>query len=493
MASFLDKIKVKTAVEDRVKLDLGCDHITTANFMQYNVAWCKELVPKEKISVSMETFTRLNPMPVPTFGRAKINNRAFFVPFRTIFPGWNDFITDAQHTFASGNTAVIDRVPYVKNSDLVEFIAGIQGDNSTVYSEVVGDEDNADIVLRDVYLDDVYEIRMKLTAAGRQAMKVLESLGYKIIWDYTDESVYSALPILAMAKVYVDWYFPSAYVGTGGLINRVESLFFRDVLDNDTGEFSGGVVTQYDLNDIFDLILKGVNYDSDYFVSAWDNPVAPNNNTYSGITMTDPTTNLGATIVNDADGSLGTPTTSGTLSQWLIDGLKSLTDYMKRHQLVGARALDRYLARFGVNLSAEKLRRSVYLGSGYENIQFGDVMSTADTDGASLGNYAGKGIGYGTANFDYETDEYGIMIIISSIVPKAGYYQGINRNVMHLGKLDYWTPEFDNLGTQAISKSELFVPFGTTSNTNNYHNTILICLIIKISSSITNTFTCIIT
>ena len=464
MASFLDKIKVKTAVEDRVKLDLGCDHITTANFMQYNVAWCKELVPKEKISVSMETFTRLNPMPVPTFGRAKINNRAFFVPFRTIFPGWNDFITDAQHTFASGNTAVIDRVPYIKNYDLVQFIAGIEGDNATAYVEIA-DSGNADIVLRDSA--DSSSTQLKLTAKGRQAIKVLESLGYKIIWDYNDETtVYSALPILAMAKVYVDWYFPSAYVGTGGLINRVESLFFRDVLDNDTGEFSGGVLTQYDMDDIFQLILGGVNYDSDYFVSAWDNPVAPNNNTYSGITMTDPTTGLGSTISTDTIGASGTPTTEGgsALSQWLIDGLKSLTDYMKRHQLVGARALDRYLARFGVNLSAEKLRRSVYLGSGYENIQFGDVMSTADTDGASLGNYAGKGIGYGTANFDYETDEYGIMIIISSIVPKAGYYQGINRNVMHLGKLDYWTPEFDNLGTQAISKSELYVPFGSNTN-----------------------------
>ena len=43
MASFLDKIKVNTAIDNRNKLDLGCDHITSANFMQYNVAWCKEL------------------------------------------------------------------------------------------------------------------------------------------------------------------------------------------------------------------------------------------------------------------------------------------------------------------------------------------------------------------------------------------------------------------------------------------------------------------
>ena len=122
MASFLDKIKVDTAVENRNKLDLGCDHITSANFMQYNVAWCKELVPKEKISVSMETFTRLNPMPVPTFGRAKINNRAFFVPFRTIFPAWNDFITDSRHSYANNIMKTVDTVILIQNSVLLNYI-----------------------------------------------------------------------------------------------------------------------------------------------------------------------------------------------------------------------------------------------------------------------------------------------------------------------------------------------------------------------------------
>ena len=46
MASFLDKLKIKTAVDNHVGLDLSCQHISTANFMQMNVAWAKELVPK---------------------------------------------------------------------------------------------------------------------------------------------------------------------------------------------------------------------------------------------------------------------------------------------------------------------------------------------------------------------------------------------------------------------------------------------------------------
>ena len=467
MANFLDNLKIKTAIEDRVKLDLGCDHITTANFMQFNVAYTKEMVPKEKISINMETFTRLNPMPVPTFGRAKINNRAFFVPFRTIFDGWNEFITDTPAPGVNG-PKILNSVPIVRNSTLVSIL--LEG---SLYSEAEPIDSGEEPSFRPDYVitqEDGNPIAIKLNAKGRQFIKLIESLGYKVIPNLPHEQeyspVYSALPLMAMAKVYIDWFFPSAYIGDSRY-TRVQNLF-----DNP--------ITELGESEVFDLIaiILDVCYDSDYFVSAWDNPVAPNSGAYSQFTMNDPTHGgLPAVGTENSYNGNGTPTINtgitSTVSQWAIDALKSLTDYMKRHQLVGARALDRYLARFGVNLAAEKLKRSVYIGSDYSNIQFGDIMSTADTEGAALGNYAGKGIGYGTSNFDFSTDEYGILIIVSTIVPKTGYYQGINRNVMHVFKTDYWTPEFDNLGTQAISAAELYCPMTKTDfydNSVNYVN-----------------------
>jgi len=87
MASYLDKAQVNTAITDNTKLDLGHQHITTSDFMQLNMSYLHEMVPGEKIDVNMESFARLNPMPVPTFGRASMRHRAYFVPFRTIFRG----------------------------------------------------------------------------------------------------------------------------------------------------------------------------------------------------------------------------------------------------------------------------------------------------------------------------------------------------------------------------------------------------------------------
>ena len=465
MASFLDKLKINTALDEKVKLDLSSQHISTANFMQYNVAWTKELVPKEKISVNMQTFTRMDPLPVPTFGRAAINNRAFFVPFRTIFPAWNDFITDTRHSFnlagsLAGSSQLVTKVPVIKNSTLVNLFFDATNELAEQISTAPTAAASADFVLGGT--------SYKFTALGRQFYKQLCSLGYAINWSQGDVTEYSALPLIALCKVYTDWYWPSAYQDDARLA-RMEAMYNFNSVTSATSTYSYQL-TETVLKDIVAVLARGVNYDSDYFVSAWDNPLNPNSGNFSNIELTDITnSNTNTKIIAGDDAPQLTASSANPLTQYGLTALRALTDYMKRHQLVGAKALDRYLARFGVNLPAEKMNRSVYLGSQSQPIQIGDVTSTASTDYANLGNYAGKGMSYGDGNFEFETDEYGIMIIISSIVPKVGYYQGVDRNVMHVSKLDYYTPEFDNLGTQPITKNELWV----TSNDSFVGNTYL--------------------
>lgn len=72
MASFLDKVKVNSALTERTKFDLGSQHITTADFMQFQPIFVREMSPTEKIDLNVEAFSRANAMPVPTFGRANL-------------------------------------------------------------------------------------------------------------------------------------------------------------------------------------------------------------------------------------------------------------------------------------------------------------------------------------------------------------------------------------------------------------------------------------
>lgn len=512
MASYLDKFTVNTAVDESSKMDLSCQHITTADWMQLNPIYAKEMVPNEKLAVNAQTFTRMAPMPVPTFGRANVHERAFFVPYRTVWKGWNDFITDTVHVAADQTSAISAKGPIFSMNQLV--LAFVQKGSSQLWSEckkfdassVTGVPlDSYDIVTPIGWLynngvtSGTYDgatpsatngFAFKLSFVGRQALKVVNSLGYQLVasnaLEWTNFTM-SALPLMAFFKVYIDWYFPSAYFGDT-YRTLIEGILGRDVL-------TPFILTNEQLSTIFTLISY-VNYDSDYFVSAFDNPEGPNMGQASTVVMSDITqygqgsggtnryvysVNTGVTANNYGNAAPNTPILAGgnggaggagngtlnSVSQYALTALKRLTDYMKRHQLVGARAMDRYLARFGKNLTAEKLNRSLYIGAKSFPLQFGDVMSQASTTGEHLGGYAGKGLGYGESTFGYETDEYGLFIITCSIVPTIGYYQGIDRNVLHINRLDYWTPEFDQLGNQAIGSAELFVPSKPTDAVDN--------------------------
>ena len=290
MASYLDKFKVKVGIDTNTKQDMDCQHITTADFMQLNPVYVKEMVPGERLVVTQETFTRLAPMPVPTFGRANVHNRGFFVPYRTIFKGWNDFITDTKHVGADGTNGFLSSVPYMTLGDLVtaflwksdnshfDFLdkaVALEDGDETVTTEgywvdpvsgsifdLVLDTDLNNTVaaaygILDPGLSTPGHVAVLLNAKGRQMKKVLESLGYKFNGsvDYANEVV-SALPLLAFLKVYMDWYYPAQYY------DDVTSVVLRGILDMDTA----GSVPNLGISNIATIMMlvTYVNYDSKY-------------------------------------------------------------------------------------------------------------------------------------------------------------------------------------------------------------------------------------
>lgn len=520
MASYQDKVLVNDAITENTKMDLSFTHVTSNGWMQISPIMDKELVPGEHIKVGVESLVRMNQLPVPTYGRCNLKKSAYFVPYRTIFRGWNDFITDAPHTNSSLNPenvgSILNKVPYVTNASLVR--AFLPTKYGGVSYQVLGASYDATRDTTSGEDADIYVVTGSTSAAGlslhfnmvgQTILKVVESLGYKIQWNLNDNTEFSALPLLAFAKVYCDWYFPQDYTNTA-IYNYLYML-----CNADTGV--PYALSSVDVGRI--LQMAYVCYDSDYFVSAWDHPNSPNTGTYSGdfkITNIDTFKQFrgfdstpnnafvytskgqvgnydGSTIPssNDVVGGAfngvgldapfispvamaninGTGNTYGVstpISQYLLNGLRAMTDYMKRHQLAGSTAFQRYLARFGKALSSEKLNRSVFLGTDLTPIQIGDVYSTSaptSTGFDGVGEYAGKGIGFGTTkDFEYSTDEYGLFLVVASVVPATGYFQGIDRNVKHLTKLDFWTSEFDALSVQPITADELYMSYNGASD-----------------------------
>ena len=436
MAAFQDKFMVNTAITESTKMDLSCDFITTGDFFEVTPVYIKEMVPGEHIKIQSEEFTRLQPLNVPTFGRGNINTRGFFVPMRTIMSQWNEFITDAptvtgalasstEPTMVVPSSVPIVHAEYICQAFLRQ--TGVTGFNP--YLPLNTDSWGVSTTTQPSVYDFAVDVQgtvwyLTLNQQGRRVKKTLEALGYKIYPKYSataynvPELRWSAMPLLAVAKIYVDWYINSAY----GILYE-DALWIQRILNNVNP--SSIDVQPQEVVRLLNFIVMA-NYDSDYFVSAWDNPVSPNPTAFtSGINFNDVTVPIsGGTsstryvgVVSNSSGNgaavnqyntpvLGGDTTtspglagSGILykfSDYTLTALKSLTDYMKRHQMVGVHAFDRYLARFGKGLSDEQLRRSKYLGAHKGSIQFGDIMQTTSDieSGLGLGKFAGKGISY---------------------------------------------------------------------------------------------------
>ena len=490
MSSFLDKFKLQTAKKPVSKFDLSCRHITTSNFMQLQPVYYRHLVPNQQIDIDTLVQCRMDALSVPTYGDARVNLRAFFVPYSLVFKGWNDFITDSVHVFSGDNNSeIINTVPsftvdilfrsLFKTTSLVDYVVSDESiaaaketflDNYDIQPDYVLAVDGTSLYADD-YFQDGY-IAFSLSPAGHQVVKLLHSLGYTIFTDLSSAGgmcnvKLSALPLLAFVKAYLDWYYPSAYYQSPTRA-ALEALCKRD-----DGYLA---FDDIELGKIFSEVIR-VSYDSDYFVSAFDNPVGPNQGAASAVVVNDPANyddiEYNGTVYSrisdmeyykntpfiSAQAGLPTDNMLGGFTQYAIDSLRALTNYMKRHQLAGAKAVDRLIARFGGAPLSETVSRSIYLGSSMAPLQVRDVMSNADTSGAGLGDYAGKGSMFDSnGHFSYtsKNGEYGMLIIMASVVPSVSYYQGYDRNILRTDRLSFYTPEFDGMGTEAIQKGELF-------------------------------------
>lgn len=450
-----NKFQIKTAKPAAVNQfnNLSCDHITTSNFMEVQPVYYRHLTPAdETIQVNAEAFSRLQPMPVPTMGRAQQNIRAFWVPYRTLFSSWNNFITD---TYDGDRLTIIPTINSgeIQNLFLMEEMSTGTGDNDVDF--IINNGESS--------------LYRKFTSFGRKVYKIFLSLGYDYTLSTLGKITYNALALLAYFKAINDWYYPSQYVANSPLSSLLQGVYNGSIQNLDSQMMC----------DAFRYAAAVDMYNPDYFTSAFDNPEGPLVVNNGGILFKDITSSYpdGTRISLDVN---STPilqnsidiSTKTELTEYGLHTLHALSDYMKRHQLAGSRALDRYLARFGVTLSSEKLNRSTYLGVKSTPLQFSSVESTSSTESAFLGDYAGKGQSFIQDYFTCNPqNEYGMFLIINTFVPQVGYVQGIDRHNLHMSNYDFYTPEFDALGNQAISKLELYNNIlGYTGNSNDVVN-----------------------
>lgn len=116
---------------------------------------------------------------------------------------------------------------------------------------------------------------------------------------------------------------------------------------------------------------------------------------------------------------------------------------------------DNMMAHYGV-ASDFNDHRPTHLGSVSAPLNIGDVMATANSSTGvnnTVGDIAGKGLSsLDEKVFKFHAKDFGVIMVMMSILPEAEYdSNGIERGNQLLEAEDFFVPEFENLGLEAVN------------------------------------------
>lgn len=131
--------------------------------------------------------------------------------------------------------------------------------------------------------------------------------------------------------------------------------------------------------------------------------------------------------------------------------------FLEFNNIFGSRLMEQLMARFGAKPQDYRLQMPEYLGSGHSKFQFSEVLQTAPSEDDPVGAMAGHGASVSQSNrFKYRVPEHGYIHVLAIVRPKAMYLQGLPRHFSRESRFDYFVPEFQDIGDQAVLKKEIY-------------------------------------
>ena len=439
MSQLFDKIKVGSVKSST--FDLSHNQVTTSDF-GYLIPICyRDMVPNDHFTVRPDIFVRLAPLAVPTYGQITCRVHSFFVPYRILFPHWDAFITqDPNNNYIP---------PFLQGSDLMQW----EGK------------------------DKAYTPGSELGHRGTYT-RLMTNLGlnpacFHAQDAYLDNMRFSMFPFLAYYRIWLDWFMDSSIED-----HTAKVAAFNEMIKD------GGDLHAY-ADDL--CLTRNACFKKDYFTTARQSPQSGdaskvavdiagrdlNAGLYSSSTNPSNIQKLASYPIVGLSSKVATNESSTVIGEFTIEALRaanSLQKWLEKNNFVGTKLINRMLAHFGVSPTPERLDMAEWIGGSDFPIKIQDVTSTSfvqgDGDFMGLGAQAGKAYGGASGKeVSYHAKEHGVFMSLMSILPDTGYYQGISRfwqKGVTGEPLDYFTPEFENLGFQEVLNKELYVPDGSS-------------------------------
>lgn len=390
---------------------LSHNKLTSMNQGYIHPIGCIEALPGDSFQHKVTALLRTQPLLAPVMSTCEVKIHHWFVPYRLIWTEFEDFITGGPDGLNES------AVPVVESGD-----------------------------------------------AGFAKGSLADHLG---IPPLVKDLVVSALPFRAYNYIYNEFY-------------RDQDLQEPVVWSKASGE---DTTTNKNM-------LQGC-WEKDYFTAARPNsqkgddveiplsgnaPVilrSPSNTNPARAVRADTHAGLATDLQSDAAGVIyngsGVPvaidpndtlvTDLSDVSAVSINDLRlavKLQTYRENMLRYGSRYIERLQAAFRVRPQDARLQLPEYLGGGKQNVQFSEVLQTAEGD-APVGEMRGHGIAAMRSNrYRRYIPEYGIIMSFMIIRPRTAYQQGVHKMWLRRVKEDFFQPELQHIGMQAIQNQEIY-------------------------------------
>lgn len=169
-------------------------------------------------------------------------------------------------------------------------------------------------------------------------------------------------------------------------------------------------------------------------------------------------TSLFAPIVADLTGITGTADLS-LAATFTVNDLRLAFQVQRWQELMartGSRLVEYLKANYGCSPTDDTLQRPMFVGGYKSPVIISEVLQTSTGDNG-VGSLAGHGLA-ADSNFvcKFRANEFGVLMALTTIRPKAMYHQGIDAENLYRSRYDLYNPAFVSLGEQGVKIAELY-------------------------------------